>query len=78
VEYMGEKDGGACSVCDGGVDLCCPQFTIPLDSSDAFTGPIPSLTIPTGTDPSNCSGKGVQIPPLVDTSSVELGAWGGV
>jgi len=48
VEYMGQNDGGACSVCNDGHDLCCPQFTIPLDSSDAFTGPLPSLTIPTG------------------------------
>lgn len=48
VEYMGQRDGGACSVCNDGQDLCCPQFTIPLDSSDAFTGPLPSLTIPTG------------------------------
>jgi hypothetical protein len=45
VEYMGEKDG--CTLCDVLV-LCCPQFTITLDSS-AFTGPLPPITIPTGT-----------------------------
>lgn len=47
VEFMGEGAGDGCVLCEELV-LCCPQFTITLDSS-AFTGPLPSLTIPTGT-----------------------------
>ena len=49
VEFMGEGAGDGCVLCEELV-LCCPQFTITLDSS-AFTGPLPSLTIPTGTPP---------------------------
>jgi len=47
VEFMGEGAGDGCVLCEELV-LCCPQFTITLDSS-AFTGPLPPLTIPTGT-----------------------------
>ena len=64
---MGEGAGDGCVLCEELV-LCCPQFTITLDSS-AFTGPLPSLTIPTGTPTPF---------PLVPFYQLQLCSFGGV